>query len=111
MFLLSGCPGQANFAFVVDLSGSIMDESHIPLELNFTYTVISGLDVANDNARVAVVTFANTVRDIIYFSDFIGNPQALLDALRFYLPQGGTTNTQAALAALRLQVFGAGELL
>jgi collagen type VI alpha len=99
--------GQADVAFVIDLSGSIMDESHIYLALNFTYDVISGLDVTNDNFRISIVTYATRVRDEISFNQYIGSQQGILDALRFYVTPDGTTNTQAALTAMRVDLFGA----
>ena len=100
--------GQADVVFVMDLSGSIMDESNVNLALNFTHDVVAGLDINNDNYRVGVVTYATTVHDEIFFNEYMDNQQGLLDALRFYLTPDGTTNTQAALAAMRTDIFGAG---
>jgi hypothetical protein len=91
----------------MDLSGSIMDESNVNLALNFTHDVVAGLDINNDNYRVGVVTYATTVHDEIFFNEYMDNQQGLLDALRFYLTPDGTTNTQAALAAMRTDIFGA----
>ena len=54
------CARQTDVVFVLDFSGSIEYLANwYDLLVQFTQAVIVGLDVDNDNARVAVVTFAN----------------------------------------------------
>jgi len=98
-----------DIALVLDLSGSIEDESNIPLVINLTRALVADFDIKNDNVRVGIVTYSTDVQNIIYMNQYEGNPQALLEALTFNIQPGGYTNTQAALSAMRLNVIGAGK--
>jgi len=100
------CGAMIDVGFVLDISGSIEDESNVPLVINFTRTMVANLDITNDISRVGVVTFATDVRDRIYFNEYVKNPEGLIESLMFYLEPGGFTNTQAALRTMREEIFG-----
>jgi uncharacterized protein YegL len=52
------CRGQGDIVFILDTSGSVGRDGFYKV-LNFTYHIISELDIDSGNFRVAVITFSN----------------------------------------------------
>jgi collagen type VI alpha len=98
------CSVQLDVVFVLDLSGSIDDESNYDVIVDFVRTVIAGLDVARDNARVGVVTFASTATSEFYLSTYQRNSLNMINAIQF-THNGGTTNMQAGLREAATKQF------
>lgn len=101
LFLLD-CGHEFDVVMILDISGSVDVEYELVVE--FTRTIVQGLDIDNNSSRFGLVTFATNVSDIIYMDQYIGQKQDLLEALEFY-HQGGYTNTQAALNTVRTAVL------
>ena len=78
--------------FVLDFSGSV--EAYHTLVISFAREAISSLPIGQV-ARVAVVTFSDSASVSFYLDAY----QSVIDAENAlsFEPQGGTTNTQAAL--------------
>jgi len=92
---------------VLDISGSTQD-THLSSR-DFAASVIYGLDVDSGAARVGIVAYASRVVGQTYLGDHVGDREATVNALRLYAPGSGTTNTSAALDAVRTQQLVAGR--
>jgi collagen type VI alpha len=100
------CSRQLDVVFVLDLSGSIEEDSSYVTVVDFVRSVIAGLDVQNGLVRVGVVTFATTATNEFYLKTYVQNGQALQNAIEFSHP-GGTTNAQAGLSLAKNQFTSA----
>jgi len=82
---------------IVDLSGSTSEvRRHYGMLMDLARAIAVGLPVASGSARLGVVTYDTTARDLFHLSTYDRDVEALLNALEFN-HGGGTTNTQAAL--------------
>jgi len=86
---------------VLDVSGSTRD-THLTSR-DLAADVIYGLDVRSEAARVGTVAYSSTVVGQTYLADRLGDREAMVDALRLYSPDRGTTDTGAALDAVRTE--------
>jgi len=84
---------------VLDVSGSTRD-THL-LSRDLASAVIYGLDVRSGAVRVGSVAYSSTVLGQTYLADRLGDREAMVDALRLYSPDRGTTDTAAALDMVR----------
>ena len=66
--------------------------------------VVSDLEVATDRTLVGVLSWSDSVDIDFRLDDYVSRPEVLtaLDYIRY---TGGLTNTAAALAVLRTQMF------
>jgi len=90
-----------DLVLVLDVSGSAHD-THLR-SCDLAAHVIYGLDVDSDAARVGIVAYSSRVVGQTYLADHVGDKEALVNALRLYSVGRGTTNTSAALEAVRIQ--------
>jgi collagen type VI alpha len=97
------CTTRLDVVLVLDISGSVIEEYN--LVMDFSRMLVAGLDIDSDSVRVGVVTFDTTVTNEIRLDRYIQQPRGLNEALNF-IHDLGRTNTQAALHAMRTDIFG-----
>lgn len=78
LFFLGEC-NQADIVFVLDSSGSIGQDNWLRV-LNFTKTVVSGLEVGPFDIRVGCVSYG-TRSTVHFYLDTHDNKQDILDAI------------------------------
>jgi len=106
------CP--SDIAFVVDDSGSIRDANiagqpdNWETVLGFVESVINGLVIGQDQARVGMVTFSNSGNRQFDLNDYY-NKQDMLNKVRSIGYTGGNTNTTGGLAVADVDVFTQGS--
>lgn len=87
--------------FVLDLSGSL--EEVYDVVIQFAKQTIYGLPVSQSQARVAVITYADSAT-IMFDLNKYNSAQEIRNALAFS-KAGGTTNTQEAIRRAYNEVF------
>ena len=101
MFLATECRVSVDVVLVLDISGSAHD-THL-LSRDLLAGVIYGLDVRSGAARVGIVAYSSRVIGQTFLGEHVGDREAIVNALRLYRAGRGTTNTAAALHAVRTQ--------
>jgi Mg-chelatase subunit ChlD len=97
------CPMQTDITFVLDLSGSLEEVYNVVIE--FAKQTIYGLPVGSNQARVSVITYADSPK-VIFDLNAYSSPPEIRNALAFS-KAGGTTNTQEAIRQAYNEVFTA----
>jgi len=95
------CQVSVDLVLVLDISGSTRD-AHLLSRILAT-SVIYGVNVDSGLARVGIVFYSSTVIGQTYLNDHVRDREAVVNALRLYSVARGTTNTAAALNAVRTQ--------
>ncbi|CAH1774657.1 unnamed protein product, partial [Owenia fusiformis] len=90
---------KADIIFILDASESVGPQDFIKVR-EFVRAITRELDVSRDTNRIAAISFSDGVTEH-FFLDTFDNKQDVLDALQNISYVGGSTNTQAALVALR----------
>ena len=101
VFLGTECRVSVDAVFVLDISGSAYD-THL-LSRDLAAGVIYGLDVRSGAARVGVVAYSSRVVGQTFLGEHVGDREAIVNALRLYRAGRGSSNTAAALDAVRTQ--------
>lgn len=86
--------------FVLDESGSV-GSSNYEIMKDFVYSIANSFTIGQDDVRIGVLTFGSNYRFQIYLNTYY-TKSSLLSAISSLAYAGTTTNTAAALDALRM---------
>jgi len=89
--------------FVLDISGHVRHSC--TNAILFAGNVTNGLDIDSGNVRVGAVAFCPSPLGQFYLRDY-NRREAVIDALRFYNPGGGTSTVSALDEVLRSHFTG-----
>ena len=110
-FASSACDTPADFAFILDGSGSIRDMNPADgsydnwvLLLKFVANIVKHFSESHDNNRFAVVVFSNK-GSMVFGLNKYDDTQSLVDAILSVDYPGANTNTSGGIFVARSQVF------
>ena len=95
--------GGLDMVFVLDASGSIGSSNFERMKQTLV-DIVSELSIGPDTTRVAVVVFSSSA-NLIFNLNRYTDKETLIEAIRDIQYTGGGTDTAAALALLRTNVF------
>ncbi|XP_062575089.1 matrilin-3-like, partial [Saccostrea cucullata] len=100
-----GCsPKPIDFVFLLDESGSV-GEANFILQNEFVAKFVEVFSNGSDLARVAVVTFATTVKIEFYLNTYLSNTKIIEKIRRINYSHPGLTMTQFALHSARTEIL------